>query len=251
MSKQPDRFDGSHESWSDWSFQFMSYVSALDRRTADIMNAAVNTEQALTMTGAEEDLKRSRTLFYMLTLFTSIRSKAFKKLKNVKMDNGFEAWRQVISEYEPRTRGRHGVMLDNILTVSFPSGAALLPKLESWEREVQEYEEQTADALQDSIKMNVLIRAQEDHALKGHLTLNAARLTTYSLMKAEIVGIVSNQREWKSANTDGVIPMQVDAFKGKDGSKGKKGKYGKKGKDKGKDGKGGKGPSWRPEDCTY
>jgi hypothetical protein len=32
VTKQPDRFNGQNENWSDWAFQFSGYLSAVDPR---------------------------------------------------------------------------------------------------------------------------------------------------------------------------------------------------------------------------
>ena len=75
--KQPDRFDGSNEAWSDLSFQFRMYVASLDMRTIELV------KKASTQTGPAgspifpEDLDRSQSLFF---LFLMIKSKASKKI---------------------------------------------------------------------------------------------------------------------------------------------------------------------------
>ena len=76
-----------------------------------------------------EDVERSQTLFYLLTLFLTIKSKAFKKIKSCRNKNGFEAWRLLLEEYEPRTRGRQGAILDALLVATFPLARADWP---SW-----------------------------------------------------------------------------------------------------------------------
>ena len=98
-----------------------------------------------------EAVERSQTLFYLLTLFLTVKSKAFKKIKSCRNKNGFEAWHLLLEEYEPRTRGRQGAILDALLVATFPAGASGLAKLEAWERELADYQDQTSDAIPRSI----------------------------------------------------------------------------------------------------
>ena len=40
-----------------------------------------------------------------------LKSKGFNMIKNINEANGFEAWRQLAMEYEPRVRGRQEALL--------------------------------------------------------------------------------------------------------------------------------------------
>ena len=134
-------------------------------------------------------------------------------------------------EYEPRVRGRQGALLNQLLNTTFKAGAGHREAIETWEREVTEYEEQAEDILPESIKANVLVQGQEDEVLKSHLTLNANRLASYKDIRKDIMDYIVNQRVWHRDN-DGVVAMDVDAVRGW---------YGKGGKDSKGKSKGSKG----------
>eukprot|EP00959_Pyramimonas_sp_CCMP1952_P198277 4147443-Pyramimonas_sp.AAC.1 len=81
-----------------------------------VMGRSFNDEKA-------GDEKRSRMLFhYLLTVSMAMKSRGFKLIKNTKSSNGFEAWRQLIMEYEPRVRGRQGALLNQLLNTTFQAG---------------------------------------------------------------------------------------------------------------------------------
>ena len=61
--------------------------------------------------------------------------------------------------------------------------------------------------------------------LQGHLELNLGRLTTYELLRREMVSFADTKRAFTA--TDGAVPMEVDEMKGKKGPKGKGKKGGK------------------------
>eukprot|EP00959_Pyramimonas_sp_CCMP1952_P368954 7728065-Pyramimonas_sp.AAC.1 len=104
------------------------------------------------------DQKRSRGLFLLLTAGVMMGSRGFKLIKNARSSNGFDAWRQLIMEYEPR-----------LLNTTFKAGAGHREAIEAWGREVTEYQEQAENILPESIKANALVQGQEDEVPKSHL----------------------------------------------------------------------------------
>ena len=116
------------------------------------------------------------------------------------------------------------------MKATFVKGEGCLDAIESWERLIADYEDQTMDMINEAIKANILIMDQDDADLKHHLQLNASRLTNYTLVRAEIQLVVSNSRGWSSKDA---VPMLVDAL-GWPKGKGKRDKHKSKGKDKSK-----------------
>ena len=56
--------------------------------------------------------------------------------------------------------------------------------------------------------------------LQGHLELNLGRLTSYELLRREMVSFADTKRAFTA--TDGAVPMEVDEMKGKKGPKGQR-----------------------------
>ena len=108
----------------------------------------------------------------------------------------------------------------------------LVPAIEKWEDAHRRYNQRKdCTALTEQQKMvSLLGLAPSD--LQGHLELNPGRLTSYDLLRRDMVSFADTKRAFTA--TDGAVPMEVDALKG---AKGPKGKGGKKGD--GHQGKGG------------
>ena len=108
----------------------------------------------------------------------------------------------------------------------------LVPAIEKWEDAHRRYSQRKdCSALTEQQRMvSLLGLAPSD--LQGHLELNLGRLTSYELLRREMVSFADTKRAFTA--TDGAVPMEVDALKGAKGPKGK----GRKGESH--QGKGGK-----------
>ena len=100
----------------------------------------------------------------------------------------------------------------------------LVPAIEKWEDAHRRYSQRKdCAALTEQQKMvSLLGLAPSD--LQGHLELNLGRLTSYELLRREMVSFADTKRAFTA--TDGAVPMEVDALKGAKGPKGKGGKKG-------------------------
>ena len=108
----------------------------------------------------------------------------------------------------------------------------LVPAIEKWEDAHRRYSQRKdCSALTEQQKMVSLLGLAPSE-LQGHLELNLGRLTSYELLRREMVSFADTKRAFTA--TDGAVPMEVDALKGAKGPKGK----GKKGESH--QGKGGK-----------
>ena len=181
----------------------------------------------------EVTLTLSRQLYYMLVMLTT--DDAQRLIGNVEQGNGAEAWRRLCWEYEPDVRVRHGAVLHALLRREFGKdpNSDLAVEIESFERDVRRYEEQSGKVLDQDVKISVLIGGMLNVKVRDHLELNAARLDTYQQLRAEILNFAVAKRTWTQDVDDPMVIGAVKDGKGKT-SKGK----GKDSKGKGKDSKG-------------
>ena len=99
---------------------------------------------------------------------------------------------------------------------------------------MRQYEAQSSDTLQDTIKAAILAHNPQDPEWRRHVGLNATRLQGYDAFKSEWKAMHQAYRQWSIADGNDTTPMEVDALrKGKGKNKGKG-----KGKEKGKEGEG-------------
>ena len=105
---------------------------------------------------------------------------------------------------------------------------------------MRQYETQSSDTLQDTIKAAILAHNPQDPGWRRHVGLNATRLQGYDALKSEWKAMHQAYRQWCIADGSDTTPMEVDALmegKGKNKGKGKDKEKGKgKSKDKAKEG---------------
>ena len=104
-------------------------------------------------------------------------------------------------------------------------GEAFEDDLEDWERQIDEYERDSREIFPESCKRSILMH-NSPNTVRKHLFLNASRMTTFQIVKAEVIQYLRSERTYGNATKQKTKkdddPMEIDEVKG-----GKKG--GKKG----------------------
>ena len=96
----------------------------------------------------------------------------------------------------------------------------LIAAVERWEDQHRRYAaRRDCTALTERQKM-VSLLGLVPAELQSHLELNLPRLTTYDLLRREIVTFAENRRAF-TVDDSGAIPMEIDYAKGKGQGKGK------------------------------
>ena len=130
-------------------------------------------------------------------------------------------------------------------------GSDVTQLLTAWEKQAQDYEQQSGDKISDAIKLGVVLHHLPDTSLREHLLLNSRVYDMYALMGAEVRAVVMARTTWSCPTPMDLSILAKDAVChvcGKKGhfardcwhqsnnegnGKGKKGKKGKKGQGKG------------------
>ena len=192
-----------------------------------IRSTEASSTQRLNANLGSEESALSTQMYYILVMTTA--GAALDKCHNVSANEGFEAWRQFVMEWEPKLRTRYVGLLMNVLGYRFRDD--IPSKLAAFERTVHDYENQSTKTV-DDIKIGVTMLGMEDMRVKEHLIRNSVRITSWDQMREEILEITRTQQYIDCQP----MPMQLGAnpkSKGK-GSESK----GKESKGKGKDIKG-------------
>ena len=141
---------------------------------------------------------------------------ALDKCHNAGVNEGFEAWRQFVMEWEPKLRTRYVGLLMNVQGYRFRDD--IPTKLAAFERTVHGYENQSTKTVDDDIKIGVTMLGMEDMRVKEHLIRNSVRIKSWNQMREEILEIARTQQYIDSQP----MPMQLGANpKGKGKGKGK------------------------------
>ena len=253
---KPNVYSGEHdgkERWSTWSFKMKAYCAAMSPRLGELMLSASRQDQDIRQDEmTPNDGAHSTNLYYILSLLTD--GEALDIVQNSPTNNGMEVWRRMVSRWEPRVPSRFRGMLQAVL---FPKwdipGADVTQLLTAWEKQVQDYEQQSGDDISDAIKLGVVLHHLPDASLREHLLLNSQSYSTYTLMAAEIRTVVMARTTWSGPTPMDVSVLAKDAIchvcskrghfakdcwyqSNKGGGKGKKGKKGKGKGNKHKDG---------------
>ena len=236
---KPQSFNGRREGWREFRFVFEAFACAAHPQLEQLFRRA-ETMNDMTIDFLDLDKETavlSRQLYYMLVMLTT--DDAHRMMINIEQGNGVEAWRRMCWEYEPNVRVRHGAVLHGLLRREFGKDANsdLAVEIETFERDVRRWEEQSGKTLDSDIKTSILMGNMANARVRGHLELNAARLDNYTAVRSEILNFAVAKLTWNQEPSVHDDPMVIGAVKGK-GKKGKKGKDGK-----GKDGTDGKGKS--------
>eukprot|EP00971_Amphidinium_carterae_P341690 6480629-Amphidinium_carterae.1 len=164
---------------------------------------------------------------------------------NTADNNGLEAWRVLKKFYEPTNRASMRLRMDQLLRPRIPDKLEhVINAIETWEREVREYEKRHQKTLDDDVKLATML-GMAPEAVKRHVYLNESNFSDYATARQLVTDYIEHQTldmrapasNSNNSNNSQPTPMEIDAL-----TKGK-GKGGKsKGKDKGakNKGKGGK-----------
>ena len=167
------------------------------------------------------------------------------KCYNAGVTEGFESWRQFVLQWEPKLASRFVGLLMQLLTFQFEGD--LSHKVSQFDRLIAAYETQAKKKVDDDIKVGVAIVGMRNAKVKEHLVRNAARLSTWASMSAEVIE-VSRTHEYLNSTP---VPMQLGALHDKKA----KGKAKAKAKGKGKGGQDAKKPSSslgdKDKECFY
>ena len=156
---KPDQFDGDPMKYADWSFKLRSYLGAVDQRYQEEMRKteSSSTPRLNANLGSEESAL-STQMYYILVMATA--EAALDKCHNACVNEGFEAWRQFVMEWEPKLRTRYVGLLMNVLGYRFRDDVPT--KLAAFERNVHDYENQSTKTVDDDIKIGVTMLGMED-----------------------------------------------------------------------------------------
>ena len=201
-----ESYANEKEKWKQWSFVLVAVVSAQLPDIQQALEVAANLSSDLNNSVLTTEQQRVNAQFYTL-LTMVLKGEALDVLMNVPMGNGFECWRRLKQQHEPRTAAHKRSQLIMIINGTNLSGD-YEARLNQWERRIREYETGGA-TISEETRMAVLHSVLSPTDIREHLTLQATRLTTYIEMKEEIRRVMtSRQGQAASTSTD----MEIGGF---------------------------------------
>ena len=163
-----------------------AYCAAMAPRLGELMGTASTQDVEIRQDAmTPSDAAHSTNLYYILSLLTD--AEALDIVQNSPVSNGLEVWRGIVARWEPKVPSRFRGMLQAILFSKWDiPGSDVTQLLTAWEKQVQDYEQQSGDKIPDAIKLGVVLHHLPDTSLREHLLLNSRVYDTYALMAAEV-----------------------------------------------------------------
>ena len=105
--------------FADWSFKLRSFLGAVDdqRYQQELTTTETSSTPRLNATLGSEESALSTQMYHILVMTTA--GAALDKCHNAGVNEGFEAWRQFVMEWEPKLRTRYVRLLMNVLGYRF------------------------------------------------------------------------------------------------------------------------------------
>ena len=178
------------------------YETSLDHLEA---NTSVPVDIS-TMDGPQ--VVRARQLYSILV--GSLKGKPLRILKGVSNRNGFEAWRQLLAQYQPRTRARSISLLSALMNFpAFNKTQTILEQIQGFERLKAEYRKSSGVDLADDVSLSILVRCLPKH-LQQHIQLQLTETSSYGSIRSLVIAYEQTTSSW----TDKRIYSEVGVFTG-------------------------------------
>ena len=148
---KPKTFTGQP---ADWQFTFKAFACATHARMREVFELATRKGPDPVINGdmTIELQSLSTQLYYMLLMMLS--DQALEIVRNSPEGVGAEVWRKLLWEHELGVGIRCGAMLQSLLKRRFGEHdeTDLAREIESFERDISKYEQQSSDLISDAIK---------------------------------------------------------------------------------------------------
>ena len=229
---RPDTREQEIDQWVDWRHVMRNYLGVIDSNylvEMDLVEAATHEEAGLDAARHPDAARRSRELYAILASF--MRGRPLKILRNVPGSNGYEAWRQLMLEMQPRTRQRQLALMTQLNNMTFDMRKSLNEQLGKFDEVVREYERISGSTYPEDLKVSTLVNAAPGPLqVQLHMSLRAD--TTYNELKEKVLAYERSTAKWQAASglqfpavaaNDTATPMEIDAVSYAGGKKGKKG----------------------------
>ena len=185
--------------WERFVFHVETFLALMDDRYPEYLDEARRSQKPCAMEGMAFDYRMlSIKLFGLITSWTQDGPSAVKIARGIQGQNGFELWRLLWREYHPEQTNKSLIWRRPLLSPKFPTREAdFSAAFQEWENDVDRYAAEfgAERAIADENKRALLI-TDSPVALKQHLAMHAATLTTYEQVRAVVVSYLQAKRVW-------------------------------------------------------
>jgi len=211
-------FDGTNEKWVNWKWHTLNQFIKRDPRMASEMDRAEAETSVIPASMADPYLDGwDRRLYGILGDY--VQDKGLTIIQSVGYRGGFEAWRLLCKEYQPRGPTRKVLWRSQLLRydLSGPE-ASFETRLQKWEKELRDFEQQTGGVIDGTDKCGVLLMSAPA-ALAMVLNLTPACIEDWPLMRHLAEDHFQKSRQFTTSES-GAVPMEVNGLSSKGVGKG-------------------------------
>ena len=183
---KPSKFTGEKSKFSTWKFVLLNYMRLLSPSVRTSMDESELLTSPIVMDALTDEKKEhSRSLYAFMAQILDDRP--LRELVRYKAtENGFECWRKLISEYEPKSGHHAASALMFLMKYEFLHSASdswvFRQSVDDWETIVETYETSVGEQLQETVKFSIVMQACPDD-LKGYLATGHRIVATYKELK--------------------------------------------------------------------
>ena len=172
LLERPQPYNGDVAGWRVWKIRFVGWLVGVEPSFEVPLDEAERCKQPIRWERVPIPWRTpARFLFALLLSMTS--GGLMEVMASTPDKNGWEAWRRLCFEQEPRAAGEKLKRLEDLSEPDFGSAAEFYSRWLTWERMVDEAERVVGHLFDDCLKV-AIVRARCPSELRTHLELHAA-----------------------------------------------------------------------------
>ena len=212
LIEKPAIFDGCESSWLPWKTKLLNWLAVVEPRMVELMEIVGRPDGRID-SDSDETKKLGVVLYVILT--SLFEGRLLQIVQAVEQRAGFEVWKQVLREMEPKLAHRRLAAIESLLDPDFGGeDGGLYDRILAWEAQVRGYAELTGKTLDSELRAAVLVKRMPVE-LRQHLQLNAgAFMDDYTKLRDVALSYLKLRTPPTVSHT-GPRPMEVDFIKGK------------------------------------
>ena len=164
LVKKPDRFNGDKDKWRDFKSDFTNMMVGASAEYLEEMRQAEAREEAANDSQSDELRQRSIMLHSILSSYTCDGAKTIG-LELADSHNGFEFWRRLCQDQEPRSNMRKLALarkIDRAACLESRNEQQFGPALRIWEQDIVVYDKLpglngSVTKFDDNMKMAIVL----------------------------------------------------------------------------------------------
>ncbi|CAE8609616.1 unnamed protein product, partial [Polarella glacialis] len=230
---KPQQFPGTREDWESWRFSFTSWIGSMHHTLPALLETAAKSKEPIQIIESDDDTQATAIQLNAILVAFCSKGRGPPICKGTADKTGFELWRRLAAEYEPKSSNKALSWLRTLSNPTFPKAEAEFSSaLHEWENEINAYESETGKIFDVELKVSIL-NDVAPNSLKAQIAMHAETMDNYDSLREYVENYLKAKRLWtKSAgNTFGTSTtsrargsndMDIGAFgdkgKGKEGA---------------------------------